>query len=373
MFKQEQPRSADPVQERQEVTLGWLGNWLTESEATKQEAVEGVRGILRHADAIAKHLSPDQELLFWLRIRQNETLARIRSVDQLAKHVLELGINEATEHVNALRRLRNELERRVRLLEVAASQGQKEISPPDANWFLERGTESDLADLGRIRQVAKSAGQESCQLLQDAERTIIWRVSADPDQWLEALQFAGPEERMWLVTALISRVILKQGDQVRQATGGTTETPAKTLIPAQQQDALVELLSSQDENVRAEVIYALGEAGGGEAVPKLASIVRGHDPIRLRRHATVALGRIGGPVAVQELIEFATPDEDERVGFYAVNGLRNLLPTADGESAQAVRKFLKALFETDGTPAIMREAARQALRASTDRESEYIS
>ena len=264
-----------------------------------------------------------------------------------------------------------ELESEVRLAELeydaeAAIPNTEQLAS-NLRWLIENGLSKNIDNLQRLEPTTRRISAELDELRQDAERAIIWRASAKPERWLEALRFAGPEEQVWLVTSLISQVLVSHRGDARSETGGTLNSPARALIPLMQENALFELLLAEDEKLRAETIYALGEAGGGDAVPILAGILRGNEPVRLRRHAAVALGRIGGPAAVQVLMEVATPGEDERVGFYALNSLRNLLPTGDGESARSVRQFLEALFEADSTPSIMREVTRQALEPSTAR------
>ena len=108
---------------------------------------------------------------------------------------------------------------------------------------------------------------------------------------------------------------------------------------------------------------ALGEAGGSEAVPALIKILHKDASARLRGRAAVALGRLGGADAVTALIQAASEGQDEWARRYAVNSLRNLLPTGNDESTTAIRQLLEEVLLAEETPPITREIASQGLEA----------
>lgn len=219
----------------------------------------------------------------------------------------------------------------------------------------------DLALFQELEQLTRRLSDDIESERQDSIAKIIWQASARVDEWLAALRVATPAHQRWLVTALITRTIAVQGERARDATGGTTSAAAPSLIPAAQQEALLRLLSvSKDEDVRAEVMYALGEAGGSLAVSPLIRIIAADPCARMRSRAAVALGRIGGARAVKALMRAAAEDPDEWTRRFAVNSLRNLLPTGSERSTTAIRQVLEQVAQTEETP-VTREIARQGL------------
>lgn len=304
----------------------------------------------------------EQGQQYALQIQQDILGAVLRFAEKIAASIAGLDSGHILD-VELLRLLRNNLERRLRLLSVVEP-GNQDITPQDLYYLGGHGEARDLELLGHIRRNADRSNHELYQLLEDAEQAIIWRASEKPELRLEALRYAGPEERVWLVSALIERVILDQGDHARPATGGTLETAALALIPAKLEIALVELLDRQDEDLRAEAIYALGEAGGQISASALAALMSDDQASSsIREHAAFALGRIGGTKAVSALLQTARQDKDEWVQLHAVSSLSNLLLTTEGASASAVKELLRGLVDAKDTPPVMREVARQGLDA----------
>jgi hypothetical protein len=105
---------------------------------------------------------------------------------------------------------------------------------------------------------------------------------------------------------------------------------------------VLEKLREQPAEVRGEVAFALGEAGGEDIVQPLAQLAK--DPeSSVRLISADALGRIGGPEAVQALISIAKSDPNEDVRALAVEALGSL---AIHEQKAAVR--LRGAIRTRG-------------------------
>jgi hypothetical protein len=117
---------------------------------------------------------------------------------------------------------------------------------------------------------------------------------------------------------------------------GTLDQAAEARLPEAQAltEALAEL-SGEDERIRAEVAFAVGEWGDGAAVEVLSCMAK--DPeARVRLAAVGALSKIGGPSAVQVLMEVARGDADELVWGRAVDGLRDLHAREQEEELRTV-------------------------------------
>ena len=200
-----------------------------------------------------------------------------------------------------------ELEREARLAEV--ERDAETVVPnveqlaSNLRWLIENGLSKNIGRLCRLKSKISRISTELDELRQDAERAIIWRASEDPKRWLTALRLAGPEEQVWLVTALISRVILQKEKDSRATAWGNAGFAAVPVITPEQQEALLDLLFSDNAELRAEAAFALGEGGGVEAIPALCNLAE-HDSVpSVRTQAFRALGLIGGPNAVDALVK----------------------------------------------------------------------
>ncbi len=113
--------------------------------------------------------------------------------------------------------------------------------------------------------------------------------------------------------------------------------------------ALIAMLHDPDEGVRSEAIVSLKLYGKGAAagVPALGAMLREDHLVRFRRLAAEAIGDIGSPAGVPNLIE-ALGDEDQEVRQKAARSLEQVLWQAkSGESA--VIPHLIARLERDSS------------------------
>jgi HEAT repeat protein len=107
-------------------------------------------------------------------------------------------------------------------------------------------------------------------------------------------------------------------------------------LPEAETEALtkaLEELRQEDERIRAEVAFAVGEWGDEAAVTILGPIAKEDPAARVRLAAVGALSKIGGPSAVQVLMEVAADEAaEEQVRARAVGGLGGLaLKEQEGE------------------------------------------
>jgi quinoprotein glucose dehydrogenase len=138
---------------------------------------------------------------------------------------------------------------------------------------------------------------------------------------------------------------------------------------------LVGLLSDADEEIRAQAARVLGDCWCTEAGPKLVELLQ-DDSVRVRFFAATALGRVGGPGAVQALVAMLAQNEnqDAYLRHAGVMGLMGSATVADlqelGKDARpavrmgavlAMRRLERpeiAQFLKDADSKIVAEAAR---------------
>jgi len=85
-------------------------------------------------------------------------------------------------------------------------------------------------------------------------------------------------------------------------------------------DRLMDALDDEDEKVRDNVIFALGELKAKKAAARLIKLVKKDNSERIRKSAAKALGLIKAPEAVDALIG-ALKDDDFRVRKSAARSL----------------------------------------------------
>jgi HEAT repeat protein len=101
-------------------------------------------------------------------------------------------------------------------------------------------------------------------------------------------------------------------------------------------DRLLQLANAPCRRVRTCAIYALGELAEGRAVEMLRGKLTSSD-VRVRRVAAAALGKIGDPDAVPELITAAN-DRNEDLGVRCA-AARSLGRFADLRAAEALKRL----------------------------------
>ncbi|MBI3333340.1 MAG: HEAT repeat domain-containing protein [Candidatus Omnitrophica bacterium] len=112
--------------------------------------------------------------------------------------------------------------------------------------------------------------------------------------------------------------------------------------------ALTRLLQGESpapEEVREQAAWALGQIGpeAFKAVPVLSSAVRSDGSSRVRREATAALGRIGGPQAAHRLAEIFANYPDREIRGAAVTGLARM----NSPTLYLIQTLLRALRDPD--------------------------
>ena len=97
------------------------------------------------------------------------------------------------------------------------------------------------------------------------------------------------------------------------------------------------LRNTNDSNLRREAAMGLGLLRDREAVEILADLVREGGTTYEQGSAALALGRIGGPSAADELVELATSSVvSDRARAMGVVGLGLLLDRDEGERLAAI-------------------------------------
>jgi hypothetical protein len=153
--------------------------------------------------------------------------------------------------------------------------------------------------------------------------------------WLDVLQRSQDAETRLRALAEVGWMAVRtRGAPVAR---GTLDRAAEARLPEAQ--ALTEALtefSGEDERIRAEVAFAVGEWGDGAAVEILSRMAKEDPKADVRLAAVGALSKIGGPLAVQVLMEVARGDADELVWGRAVDGLRDLHAREQEEELRTV-------------------------------------
>lgn len=140
-------------------------------------------------------------------------------------------------------------------------------------------------------------------------------------QWVERLkQSATPQEQMQAAARLRGVGVRVRG---AVATRGSLSRAGDALVSHQELVQILSELRIRPVEVRREVAFALGEVGGEDLVRPLAELAR--DPVSsVRLIAVEALGKIGGPEAVQVLMAVAKEDPSEDIRSLAVEALGSL-------------------------------------------------
>ncbi len=113
------------------------------------------------------------------------------------------------------------------------------------------------------------------------------------------------------------------------------------------------LLRNDTNAVLSDVAFALGWIGNTDNVPVLVAALKHSDP-EVRKHAAVALGRLGAKSATNALCQTLQKDRDETVRANAAMALGSL------KDAAAVPFLTNAVHDTDS---FVREVSQKALEA----------
>ena len=177
-------------------------------------------------------------------------------------------------------------------------------------------------------------------------------------QWVNLLEEKGAA-RLRALSQLGRIGVQARGHRPLQR--GSQRTPARSFLTPASLAQLLETLSDPVPVVRSEAAFVLGELGGDETASSALGRLTADPNADVRLIAVDALAKIGGPQAVQALVQ-ATQDDNELVRARVVHALGRLALGEEGPEVEPIRETLARVREGD-TSAYVRDAAREALVA----------
>ncbi len=177
-------------------------------------------------------------------------------------------------------------------------------------------------------------------------------------QWVNLLEEKGAA-RLRALSQLGRLGVQARGHRPLQR--GSLRTPARSFLTPASLAQLLETLSDPVPMVRSEAAFVLGELGGDETASSALGWLTADPNADVRLIAVDALAKIGGPQAVQALVQ-ATQDDNELVRARVVHALVRLARGEEGPEVEPIRETLTRIQEGD-TSAYVRDAAREALVA----------
>lgn len=143
-------------------------------------------------------------------------------------------------------------------------------------------------------------------------------VREEARKWVEEMKRAvAPQDLLRAASQLRGMAVRTRG---AVSPRGSLSESGEALVSKKDLEDVLQELRKQPVEVRREVALALGEAGGEDIVQALAELAKDPDPA-VRLLSADALGKIGGPQAVKELVFIAQNDPDEDVRALAVEAL----------------------------------------------------
>jgi HEAT repeat protein len=177
-------------------------------------------------------------------------------------------------------------------------------------------------------------------------------------QWIDLLEEKGTA-RLRALSQLGRIGVQARGHRPLQR--GSLRTPARSFLTPASLAQLLETLSDPAPVVRSEAAFVLGELGGDETVSSALGRLTADPNADVRLIAVDALTKIGGPQAVQTLVQ-ATQDDNELVRARVVHALGRLVRGEEGPEVEPIRETLARIREGD-VSAYVRDVAREALVA----------
>jgi HEAT repeat protein len=177
-------------------------------------------------------------------------------------------------------------------------------------------------------------------------------------QWIDLLEEKGTA-RLRALSQLGRIGVQARGHRPLQR--GSLRTPARSFLTPASLAQLLETLSDPAPVVRSEAAFVLGELGGDETVSSALGRLTADPNADVRLIAVDALTKIGGPQAVQALVQ-ATQDDNELVRARVVHALGRLVRGEEGPEVEPIRETLARIREGD-VSAYVRDVAREALVA----------
>lgn len=241
-------------------------------------------------------------------------------------------------------------ERALRRMELTTPRDQSEFEAA-LRWFTQNGNSQDLLLLRKLRNNPPYATNDILALINNAEERLErWPQVANErdwevERWSINLGNAERETYRHDLSNLGRKAVLLRR---QHPTRGSLVKPAIPLIEMKILDALHELATHSEENVRREVAYVLGGWGGDSSVPVLQQLAKAESSPDVRAEAVESLGRIGGPSAAKTLLDALQEDRNEMVRAEAVDGLVALLNANEpGEDVTRVRETLQRVVQED--------------------------
>ena len=193
--------------------------------------------------------------------------------------------------------------------------------------------------------------------MQNVEYRVYTVNQSEIAQWVNLLEEKGAA-RLRALSQLGRIGVQARGH--RPLGRGSLRTPARSFLTPANLAQLLEALSDPAPVVRRETAFVLGELGGEMGISTLSWLAA--DPnADMRLIAVDALAKIGGPQAVQALVQ-ATHENNELVRARAVYALGQLARGEEGPEVVPIRETLTRIQEEDAS-AYVRDAAREALVA----------
>ncbi|MCZ6633193.1 MAG: HEAT repeat domain-containing protein [bacterium] len=180
-----------------------------------------------------------------------------------------------------------------------------------------------LAAVGLRRSPLQAAGPD---LIEASEVAV-------PDVRREAVRALVKMEGARIEEAIVAALRDEDGAVRRAALDGVVSKRLQNLAV----DALAHMLSQSTEETRILVIETLGASNSDRAIGPLVLQLK-NDPIKVRRMATIALGRLKRPGAIEALID-ALEDQDRGVRTFAWRALRAITGQRLSEQADAWRRW----------------------------------
>lgn len=183
----------------------------------------------------------------------------------------------------------------------------------------------------------------------------------EPKEWLKMIDDAPDSEKRKMVTALIAQTIIRQRDQgtIASKNHGRGDQPSKSEFSPQQTEALYKMLESDNVELRNECVYALGVGGDHTALPVLRRLITSDPQPWVHFQVNMALRHIGGPEAVEILVETSLSEPDSYSQLQSIYSLEELLPTIkDKTQIQKVIDTLDQIARNEESGILTRTAER---------------